>query len=287
MSKAAPCGARGRGRPSILPAFRGIEIADVTAHVPGTFSWPELATTDQRGAVAFYQALFGWEVKEQPIGPTETYSLFQMRGREVSAACAMRADERQAGIPPHWNAYVTVADVDATVARAAELGGTVLAQPFDVMDAGRMAVLQDPTGAVFQVWQAKRSIGARIVGEPGSLCWTELATRDTGAAEAFYTALFGWVAKHGPADSPMPYTEFSVKGAPGIGMMPMPPQVPSYVPAYWTPYFMVADVNASAVRVSELGGQVIVGPQDIPNAGRFAVVTDPQGAMFSIFTPKA
>ena len=146
---------------------------------PGTFCWPELSTTDQKGGVAFYRGLFGWDLNEQPLGPGETYSMFQMRGREVAAAYTMRPEERQHGAPPHWNAYVTVTSADETAKRARQLGGSVLVPPFDVMEHGRMAVLQDPTGAVFQVWQPKKHPGAKILGEPGALCWTELATRDT------------------------------------------------------------------------------------------------------------
>jgi len=139
-------------------------VADFTSHKPGTFSWPELATTDQKAGVAFYRALFGWDVNEQPIGPTEVYSMFQMRGKAVGAASTQQANEKQMGVPPHWNSYVTVANVDESAKKAAALGGKVLMAPFDVMDAGRMAVLQDPTGAVFEIWQANRSIGAQILG---------------------------------------------------------------------------------------------------------------------------
>lgn len=260
-------------------------MADVTAHTPGTFSWPELATTDQKGAVSFYRSLFGWDLNEQPLGPTETYSMFQMRGKEVGAAYNMRPEERQSGAPPHWNAYVTIANVDEAVKRAQELGAKVFAPPFDVMDAGRMAILQDPTGAVFQLWQAKKHIGAKILNEPGALCWTELATRDTKAAEKFYTQLFGWTAKTGGVGTPMEYTEFSNQGQAGIGMMPMPAQVPARVPAYWMPYFQVADCDASAAKARELGASITVPPMDVPNVGRFAVISDPQGAMFAIFKP--
>ena len=258
-------------------------MAEFTSHTPGTFSWPELSTTDQKGAVAFYRALFGWDLNEQPMGPGDTYSIFQMRGKAVGAAYTMRPEEKQGGAPPHWNAYVTVANVDESAKKAASLGAKVLAPPFDVMDAGRMAVIQDPTGAVFQIWTANRSIGAQILNEPGALCWTELAARDTKAAEAFYTQLFGWGVKHSTPGSPMPYTEFSVGGTPGIGMMPMPEQVPAFVPSYWMPYFQVADVDASVAKVNALGGSVTVPPTDIPTAGRFAIVSDPQGAMFAVF----
>jgi uncharacterized protein len=258
-------------------------VAEFTSHTPGTFSWPELSTTDQAGAVTFYRALFGWDVNEQPIGPTETYSMFQMRGKPVSAAYTMRPEEKQSGAPPHWNAYVTVANVDDSAKKAESLGAKVFAPPFDVMDAGRMSVLQDPTGAVFQIWQPKKHIGAMILNEPGALCWTELTTTDTKAAEAFYTKLLDWTPKHSAAGAPMEYTEFSVAGTPSIGMMPKPAGMPAHIPSYWMPYFQVANADASAAKAKELGGTIMVPAQDIPNTGRFAIVTDPQGAMFAVF----
>ena len=258
-------------------------MAEVTSHPPGSFSWPELATTDQKAAVSFYRALFGWDLNEQPLGPGDTYSMFQLRGKETGAAYTMRPDERQSGAPPHWNSYVTVANVDESVKKAQELGARVFAPPFDVMDAGRMAVLQDPTGAVFQVWQPKRSIGAKIVNEPGALCWTELTTTDTKAAEAFYTQLFGWTPKHNAPGAPMEYTEFSVAGTPSIGMMPKPADMPAHVPSYWMPYFQVADLEAAVATATTNGGKVMVGPMPIPGTGRFAIVLDPQGAMFAVF----
>ena len=260
-----------------------------TQHLPGTFAWPELATTDQQAAVEFYRALFGWGVNEQPMGPTETYSILQLNGSDVAAAYTMRAEERQHGAAPHWNAYITVENADAAAARAHELGAVIVAPPFDVMDAGRMAILQDPTGAMFQVWQANRSIGARVLGEPGALCWTELTTSDTFLAERFYKALFYWTPKHSAPGSPTPYTEFTVEGADrsSIGMMAKPPHMPPNVPSFWLPYFQVVDVDASVAHATSLGAQVHFGPHDIPDAGRFAVIADPQGAAFAVFAPKA
>lgn len=258
-------------------------MAEFSAHVPGTFSWAELATTDQKAGVAFYRVLFGWDVKEEPIGPDETYSIFLMRGREVAAAYTMREDERRIGAPPHWNLYVTVERVDEAVKQAASLGAKVLAPPFDVMDAGRMAVLQDPTGAIFQVWQGNRSIGARILNEPGALCWSELTTRDTKAAESFYTQLFGWTARHGAPSPLMEYTEFQNNGQSGAGMLAMPAHMPAAVPSYWMPYFQVADCDASTAKATGLGASVMAPSQDIPKTGRFAILNDPQGAMFAVF----
>lgn len=259
-------------------------MADVSSHPSGTCCWAELATTDQPSAVAFYRALFGWDVNDQPIGPAEVYSMFRLRGRDVAAAYTMRPEERQGGAPPHWNLYISVTDADDTVRRAERLGATAFTQAFDVMDSGRMAVLQDPTGAVFQIWEARKHIGARILNEPGALCWSELATHDTHAAESFYTGLFGWMSNRSAPSPGMEYTEFSVDGQPSIGMMPMPPGVPAGTPSYWMPYFQVADCDATTARARELGAQVFVPPRDIPNTGRFAVLADGQGAVFAVFT---
>jgi uncharacterized protein len=259
-------------------------MAEFSSHAPGTFSWAELATTDQKAGVQFYRALFGWDVNEQPMGGDEVYTMFTLRGKEVAAGYTMRPEERQHGAPPHWNLYVTVASADESAKKAESLGAKVLAPPFDVMDVGRMAILQDPTGAVFELWEAKKHIGAKILNEPGALVWSELTTRDTKRAESFYTSLFGWTAKHAAPGSPMEYTEFQNQGKPGVGMMAMPKQVPAQVPSYWMPYFQVADCDASTAKAKELGAKPIVGPQDIPGTGRFAILTDPQGAMFAVYT---
>lgn len=262
-------------------------MAEVDSLPSGSFCWIELATTDQRGAVAFYRDLFAWDVNEQPIGEGETYSLFRIRGKDVASAYTMRPEERQSGAPPRWNAYVKTASADDSAKRAQELGGTVVAPAFDVGEWGRMAVLQDPTGAVFEVWQPKTHQGIGITNEAGALCWTELTTTDTKKAETFYTQLFGWTPKHSSGAGGMDYTEFSIGGRPSIGMLPMPPNMPAGTPPFWIPYFQVGDVDASAAKGKALGGAVHVGPNDIPGAGRFAILGDPQNAMFAIYTPKA
>ncbi len=262
-------------------------MAEVSSHSPGSFSWVELATTDQKAGVAFYRALFGWDLNESPIGNDEVYSMFQMRGKDVAAAYTMRPEERQSGAPPHWNLYVTVPNVDESTNKAQGLGATVFAPPFDVMEHGRMAVLQDPTGAVFQLWQPKSHSGVGILNEPGAFCWSELTTRDPKKAEDFYTKLFGWTPKHSAPSAVMDYTEFSINGQPSIGMMKMPANMPAGVPSYWMPYFEVADCDASTAKAKSLSGRVMVGPQDIPQTGRFTILTDPQGAMFALFARTA
>lgn len=256
-------------------------MPEFSSHKPGTFCWPELATIDQKSAAAFYRALFGWDVNEQSIGPTGTYSMFQLRGKPVAAGYTLRAEERKQGVPPHWGSYVSVASADETAKRAKDLGGKILAEPFEVMDAGRMAIVQDPTSAVFMLWQPKRHAGAAILQEPGSLCWTELITRNTKAAEKFYTQLFGWTAKLG-TDGGKEYTELSNRGTVQAGLMELTPEMGNMPPA-WTPYFAVDDCDAVAKKATQLGGRVYVQPADIPKVGRFAVLADPQGAVFDIF----
>jgi len=264
-------------------------MADIDTHAVGAFSWAELATSDQKAGIAFYRSLFGWDVREAPIGPDGVYAIFTIRGRDVAAAYTQRDDEKKMGVPPHWNAYVTVENVDVSAKRAAELGGKVLAPPFDVMDAGRMAVVQDPSGAIFQIWQAKRSVGARILNENGALCWTELSTRDTKAAATFYTQLLGWKAKVG-GEGVHAYTEFTPAAGqyPVAGMIDIAAFGPrgAHVPPNWMPYFQVADINAGFEKAKSLGAQVGVPPTKIADAGQFTVLADPQGAMFSLFQPR-
>jgi uncharacterized protein len=260
-------------------------MPEYASHPPGTFCWPELSTTDQKAAVAFYRNVFGWDVNDSPIGPDEVYSTFQLRGKGVGAAYNQQAEERQHSVPPHWNSYVSVPSADEAAKKAESLGATVIAPPFDVMDFGRMAVIKDPTGAVFQVWEPKKHFGAAILREPGALTWTELATNDTEGAKKFYTSLFGWKEKTSTGAG-MTYTEFSVGDTPGAGMMAMNDQMKAMnVPPNWLPYFQVADVDATANQAQASGGVLFVPPTDIPNTGRFSVIRDPQGAVFAIYKP--
>lgn len=259
-------------------------MAHVSTFAPGSFCWVELATTDQKAAVAFYRSLFDWDVTEIPLGPGDTYSMFKVRGEDAAAAFTMRPEEQQAGGQPHWNLYIAVASVEDVTARAESLGAKATTRAYDVMDAGRMAILQDPTGAEFRLWQANRTIGFHIMNEPGAFCWSELSTRNLSGAERFYTQLFGWTGKHSAPGAAMEYIELSNQGNPGIGMMPMPAEVPAGVPSYWMPYFQVADCGGSAKRAAELGATTIVPPNDI-KVGHFALFMDPQGALFAIFAP--
>src|SRR3954452_11068664 len=167
-------------------------MGDRTKHAPGTFSWADVTTTDQDGAKQFYSGLFGWEADDQPVGDGVYYSMMRLDGHAAAAISPQPQQQREAGVPPMWNNYVTVESADAAADRASELGATVHAPPFDVMDVGRMAVIQDPQGAFFMVWEPRKTIGAELVNAPGALAWNELASPDPGASAEFCGSLFGW-----------------------------------------------------------------------------------------------
>lgn len=249
-----------------------------TDYAPGTFCWTELSTSDAEGAKAFYGAVLGWEAHDMPDGHGATYTLLRL-GEDDVAALYQRAEQRTL---PHWLCYVSAESADSTAARAAELGGTVVAEPFDVMQAGRMAVLQDPQEAVFAVWEPGEHIGATRVNEPGALSWNDLQTTDLDGARAFYSELFGWTI----ADTPGAEGNYLTIGNGEVtngGVMRMPPSLADQgIPPYWQAYFAVESLEDALERVTEHGGTALTQPMDVP-AGRFAAVRDPQGASFSLF----
>lgn len=248
-------------------------MAEVDEHAPGTPAWVDLGSADLDASREFYGGLFGWEA---PEGPPEAggYTMFHLRGRQVAGLGPL-----QEGQPPSWSTYVYVADIDATVEAARVGGATVVMEPMDVGDAGRMSILIDPAGAFIGVWQPNTHRGAQIVNEPGSLVWDELTTKDTEVAKAFYTSVFGWGTEVAPMEG-VEYTMFSNGGEPMAGMIKMTEEFGD-IPPHWMTYFAVEDADASAAKVTELGGAVAVPPFDTP-VGRTAVVADPAGAFFSI-----
>jgi predicted enzyme related to lactoylglutathione lyase len=255
-------------------------MARVTRHEPGSFSWAELATSDPRGAKEFYGSLFGWSPIDNPMGPgpDDIYTRMQLGGSDVGALYKMIPEQASQGLPPNWLCYVTVSHANDAAKRAKELGGTVIAEPFDVMSYGRMALIQDPTGATLALWQPGTHIGAQLVNEPGALSWCELATRDPDAAGKFYSGLFEWGLK---ASTDAPYTEFLREATAVGGMYALGPGAAD-VPPNWMVYFQTSDCDAVAARAKSLQGEVLVEPKDIPGVGRFAVLQDPQGAAFSV-----
>jgi hypothetical protein len=246
-----------------------------TAHSPGVFCWPELATADPARAVDFYSALFEWRPVETP--GEHPYTRLQIDGANVGAVSAARPeDSRQEA---RWNSSVSVEHVEAAVAKARELGGRVLIGPIDLSDLGRMATVEDPGGAAVTLWQTHAQFSAHVLNAPGTLCWSELTTGDIGAAEAFYVGLFGWSSRRDPLNT---YIEFLRDDEPIAGVLPRRPTWRG-VRAQWMPYFSAADVD-DVIEVAERhGGSVLIPPSAIPMSGRFALLRDPQGARFGIY----
>lgn len=257
-------------------------MAHVESHVPGSFCWLELAATEQNAAKQFYSSLFGWAINDFPMGPGEVYTMFNLEGRNAAAAFNMNQQMRAQGVPPHWMLYMAVTSADDTAAKAGEAGGKVVAPPFDVFEFGRMAALQDPTGANFSVWQPKQHTGTGITAVPGTICWADLNTTDPARATAFYSGVFGW--EIAPGQDNTGYLHIK-NGAEFIGGIPPAEHLPPNSPPHWMIYFYVEDCDAAAAKAKDLGAALHMAPSTIEKVGRMAIVADPQGAVFALFQP--
>lgn len=263
---------------------------DYPAGVP---CWVDTNQPDPAAAARFYAALFGWETEDaMPPDAGGHYFMARLGGRDVAAISSVPD-----GAPPQamWNTYIRVDSADDAATRVREAGGQVLAEPFDVFDAGRMGAFADPEGAMFCVWQPGRHRGSAAVNEHGAVNFNDLYTDDVEAAKAFYGAVFGWETID--VGSPMwtlpGYGDHLEELTPGLreGMKQMgaPAGFEDVVarvlprggaPAHWGVTFAVDDADAIAARARELGGSVLSEPQDAPWV-RFAVLADPAGASFT------
>jgi predicted enzyme related to lactoylglutathione lyase len=255
-------------------------MANIDKHPAGSFCWVELATTDQNAAKTFYTSLFGWSVDDSPMGPDDFYSMFKLSGRNAGAAYTMRKEQRAQGVPPNWMIYVAVENADQSVAKAAQAGGTVHAPAFDVMDIGRMAVLQDPTGAVFSLWQPKSHQGITVTGD-NTFCWADLSTPNPEQASKFYSDLFAWQLMKDEKD-PSGYIHIK-NGDAFIGGIPPAAHRNPHTPPHWLVYFQVADAEAATAKAAPLGGKVLMPARKMENVGTWSIVADPQGAVFALF----
>jgi hypothetical protein len=256
-------------------------MSERSSYTPGVPCWVDLGTPDIEAAASFYAGLFGWDVPEaENAEQTGGYRQAMLRGKPVAGMMPLMHE----GQPPAWSTYVSVEDADATVAKVKEAGGTVLAEPMDVMELGRMAIFADPTGAVLGIWQPGTFVGAEVVNESNALLWNELNTRDPEAAKAFYGAVFGWGFEEQQYEAG-PYNSIKVGESTVGGMIDMTGRVPEAVPAHWLVYFAVEDTDATVAMATESGGSVAFGPVDLTGVGRIAVVLDPFGAAFAVMTP--
>ena len=262
----------------------------VESYAQGTPSWVDLSTSDQEAAKGFYSKLFGWEFEDNDIGGGQYYSMVMAGESAVCAIATQQPEEAEQGVPPHWNVYITVKDVDAVAEKVPTLGGTVLVQPMDVFDAGRMIVVQDPVGAVVMFWQPIQHIGAELRDEHGTLTWTLVLTTDKDATASFYGDLLDIEVAKDAMPSPGGGTvhQLIVDGQPVASIMNMPQQlVDMGVPSHWEVYFRADDAQAVCDAATANGGQVFMGPADLGPMGTIGYMQDPQGAQFGVQSPPA
>jgi uncharacterized protein len=280
-------------------------MGDRDGYIEGVPCWIDTTQPDPDAAVSFYGGLFGWELQDaMPPGSPAKYFIARIRGGQVAAIGQEAEDAENTGA---WNTYIWVDSADATAEKVKAAGGSVVMEPFDVMDQGRMAIFTDPEGAAFRVWEARAHRGANVVNEHGALNFNGLATRDPEAAQAFYGSVFGWrtldlgnfLAWMLPG-----YAEFLEQREPGLrermkeggapagfedvvaAINPIGDDQPD-TPPHWNVTFAVDDADATAKKAYELGGEILVPPFDAPWV-RMTIVRDPQGAMFiaSQFVPE-
>lgn len=254
-------------------------MSERTSYVPGTPCWVDLGSPDLDASIDFYSALFGWEVPEnENVEQTGGYRRATKNGRDVAGMMPLMHE----GQPPAWSTYVSVADATATAAAVTDAGGSVIAEPMDVLGLGHMAIFADPEGAVFGIWQPGTFTGAALVNEPGALSWNELNTRDLEGTKSFYGAVFGWDFETHDMGEMGKYTTIALGGNPVGGILDMGDrEVPAEIPPHWLAYFAVEDTDATIDQAKERGGSLMMGPVDIP-VGRFAILTDPHGAAFAV-----
>lgn len=253
-----------------------------TSYEHGTPSWVDLMTTDPAGAQEFYGGLFGWDFEANPTPDGQVYIMASLRGKSAAGMGQQQQEQVDMGIPPMWNTYITVSDIEETVGKTEGAGGSVMMPPIEVMDAGHMAVVVDPTGGVVCMWQANEHIGAEIRAEHGALAWNELITDNLEAAASFYKALFGLDTQEQDMGEGNIYT-LLMRGEDMVaGMLPPPMEG---MPNHWAVYFQVDDIDATVAKAEASGGSSMAPIMDIPSVGRIAALQDPQGANFLVIQP--
>lgn len=250
-------------------------INNINKYPPGTFNWADLATSDAKSAIAFYNGLFDWTAQDISVG-SGIFTMLSGNDKAAASLYQLSQGQRVQGIPSHWMAYVAVTSVDETAEQAQQLGGQVLVPPFDLVGLGRMALLLDPTGAPFAVWQAGRHVGSQLVGQSGTIAWNDLITSDPLRAIAFYTQLFGWQVNTF-ADGFWAFSRYSSLIA-GV-KRPLPDLAHAF--SHWRVYFVVADSDAGAARALALGGDVLRSSTR-GFMGYQSVIQDPLGAEFGL-----
>jgi uncharacterized protein len=252
-------------------------MANATAAIANKPAWVDLSSADPAGSRDFYAKLFGWDIVVSPDPQYGGYAMAQLGGKDVAGI----GPTQSPGAPTAWMLYIGTQDPESVASEVRAAGGTVIAPPFDVGDQGRMAVFQDPTGAFISAWQPT-GMSEFVSGVPNTFSWAELNARGIEKALPFYNHVFGWTHTTQPmGEGQGDYTEFQLGGVSLSGGLEMSPMVPAEVPSYWGIYFGVVDVDSSYQSALAAGALEMVSPRDFPG-GRFAIVSDPQGAVFGL-----
>ena len=265
----------------------------VTKYPHGTFCWAELQSSDQATATAFFQALMGWELNAMPLGEYGFYNMMMQDGLPVTAIASMPPNlpsiwythlhkftpiaegADKPDMPSSmWANHISVDNVDALVEKVKEHGGTILEDPFDVMEEGRLLTVQDPSGAIISFWEARNNIGARLVNAVGAMLWNELLTREPEKAMAFYGAVLGWTFRK---EEGREMWQITNGNRPNGTILKIQSQWAN-IPPMWQAYFRVANLDVALEKVVELGGQVYMGKTGVPEVGEFILIADPSGA---------
>lgn len=256
-------------------------MAVITESRLGYFCWVELCSSDWQSGKAFYQQLFDWQVLDQQITADSYYTMLQKGTDDLAAMYQMTSEQKDNGMQSHWLSYIAVENTDESVQKAQQLGADVIIAPHDIPGAGRMAMLQEPGGAIFALWQSLGHIGIQRKLEANTPYWFELASKDSAKSRQFYQSMFGWQCEV-KAMEDMDYTLFKVDQQAVAGVLEMTSEWGDDIPPHWMVYFAVLDCDSTANHAEKLGGTICVPPIDVVGVGRFAVLTDPQGAVFSV-----
>jgi len=252
----------------------------------GEIAWTDLQAVDIEAQTAFYEGLFGWTHVDMPTGEGyPDYRMFYLNGAVVAGGNPMNPEMKASGAPSFWAVYIATPDLDATLSKAETLGAAVIMPAMDVLDSGRMVAIADPTGGGVFFWQARNHKGAEVFGEPGSIAWADLSTRDPQAAADFFSELLGWEVT--TMSEPGPYWQFSVDGEGQGGIMQMPEMMGPEARPFWTMYFGVESISAGIARAEELGATSLLPPMEVGQGVAFAVLSDPAGAAFALLGPVA
>jgi predicted enzyme related to lactoylglutathione lyase len=253
------------------------------AGAQSSFVWYELMTSDVAAAKAFYTNVVGWSTQDMPM-PGMTYTLLRSGDTQVGGMMPLPKEACDAGMKPCWVSYLEADDVDGAAAKVQSLGGKIYRAPADIPNVGRFAVVADPQGASFNLFKPSQPGRRNVSSEPGHIGWHELHTNDSPQALDFYNAMFGWLKGDGMDMGPMGTYQLFTIGAAAVGAMFNSPAAQAR--PFWLYYFNVGDIDAAAKRVSDGGGKIMFGPQQVPGGGWIVQASDPQGAAFALLGSK-